>query len=420
MNKPLIKDIREVKPILNNINWSFHPKPPILKDIAQPFNSRKYHWYPATYIPEIPYSLIEILTQPGAKVFDPFMGIGTTFFQTLIQRRIPYGNDVSKISYEFVKTIFSLFNPIINHSNIQKRIKFDVSQYDCQTDYIITENNPYINELRKWYSDENFKALSFLIQLKNAQEDSLVKSVYSIIISSLLNSFSNQNRGMSCIADNMLPKSYQIREVDICKIFLSSVNRLISDIKETISLLPKDYSSFYNEIKDKEHILNDDISDVIPIEESSIDIVISSPPYPNMIDYTTSQRLAYYFYGKDLDTERKKEIGARYRRNVKDTLQDYYKRMNEANINIIKTLKTGGLLCYVMPAFKVDVNDKYKSYEKKNARKQIIQKLMASLEDQLGMTKELEIERVVPSLRRTHNSKWTTLEKEMIYIYRKI
>ena len=44
---------------------------------------------------------------------------------------------------------------------------------------------------------------------------------------------------------------------------------------------------------------------------------------------------------------------------------------------------------------------------------------MAKLEDELGMIKEMEIERVVPSLRRTHNSKWTTLKKEMICIYQK-
>ena len=57
--------------------------------------------------------------------------------------------------------------------------------------------------------------------------------------------------------------------------------------------------------------------------------------------------------------------------------------------------------------------------EKNIDRKQTIQKVMAKLEDELGMIKEMEIERVVPSLRRTHNSKWTTLKKEMICIYQK-
>ena len=398
---------------MNNIIWSFYPKPPILKNIAQPFNSRKYHWYPATYIPEIPYSLIDVLTKPGAKVFDPFMGIGTTFFQGLIQGRIPYANDISKISYEFVKTLFKLFDPAIDLSEIQNRIKDNIREYDNRRKYIINDENPYKKELEKWYSPENFNAISFLINQKSNQDNELISSIYNIVISSLLNSLSNQDRGMSCIADNMLPKPYQIREANVCKSFLHSVNQLLTDINKAIPLLSEEYPSFYSKISNKQLITNTNISEELSIEESSIDIVISSPPYPNMIDYTTSQRLAYYFYGIDLNEERKKEIGARYRRNVKDTLQDYYNKMNIANINIIKTLKPGGILCYVMPSFNSD-------NEKNIDRKQIIQKVMAKLEDELGMTKEMEIERVVPSLRRTHNSKWTTLEKEMIYIYRKI
>lgn len=413
MSKLLIKDIREVKPILNNINWSFYPKPPILKNIVQPFNSRKYHWYPATYIPEIPYSLIEILTMPGAKIFDPFMGIGTTFFQGLIQGRIPYANDVSKISYKFVKTLFKLFDPAIDLFEIQNRIKDNIKEYDNQRKYIINDKNPYNKELEKWYSSENFNAISFLINQKNNQDNELINSIYSIVISSLLNSVSNQDRGIGCIADNMLPKPYQIREVNVCKLFLHNTIHLLTDINKLINLLPEKYPSFYNEISNKQLITNTDLSEELSIKESSIDIVISSPPYPNMIDYTTSQRLAYYFYGIDLNEERKKEIGARYRRNVKDTLQDYYNKMNIANINIIKTLKPGGILCYVMPLFNSD-------NEKNIDRKQTIQKVMAKLEDELGMIKEMEIERVVPSLRRTHNSKWTTLKKEMICIYQKM
>ena len=55
------------------------------------------------------------------------------------------------------------------------------------------------------------------------------------------------------------------------------------------------------------------------VPDNSVDLVITSPPYPNMTDYVTSQRLSYYFLGlgladksrlKDLDLE----IGPRIRR----------------------------------------------------------------------------------------------------------
>lgn len=415
MDNLLVKNINDIKPILNNINWSFYPKPPILKNVIQPFNSRKYHWYPATYIPEIPYSLIEVLTEPRAKIFDPFMGIGTTFFQALILGRTPFSNDVSKISYHFVHGLFKLFNPEIDLPLIKKEIEVEISNYNPDKNYynFILSENKYIVELQKWFTPVNFNVICFFITRKDLQTDDIKKTIYNIIVSSLLNASSNQDRGMSCIADNMLPKIYQIRDTDVYRTFKSNLNSLLNDIENTKRLLPIEYNSIYTDLINQTAVFNDDISEKCQIDDESIDIVISSPPYPNMIDYTTSQRLAHYFYGFDLDVEKKLEIGARCRRNVKTTLSDYFNRMNKANGNIVKTLKKGGLLCYVMPSFNSD-NDKNID------RKKVIQKVMANLEEELNMMKELEIERTVPSLRRTHNSKWTTLEKEIIFIYRKM
>lgn len=415
MDNLLVKNINDIKPILNNINWSFYPKPPIFKNVIQPFNSRKYHWYPATYIPEIPYSLIEVLTEPKAKVFDPFMGIGTTFFQALILGRIPISNDVSKVSYHFVNGLFKLFNPEIDLSLIKHELEIEISNYNPNENYnnLILSENKYIKELQKWFTPINFNIICFFITRKELQTDDIKKSIYNIIVSSLLNSSSNQDRGMSCIADNMLPKVYQIRDTDVYRTFKSNLKSLLKDIENTKKLLPIEYNSIYTDLANQTAVFNNDISEICQIEDESIDIVISSPPYPNMIDYTTSQRLAHYFYGFDLDIEKKMEIGARYRRNAKTTLSDYFNKMNRANGNIVKTLKKGGLLCYVMPSFNSD-NDK------NIERKKVIQKVMANLEEELNMMKELEIERSVPSLRRTHNSKWTTLEKEIIFIYRKI
>jgi len=415
MDNLLVKNINDIKPILNNINWSFYPKPPVFKDVIQPFNSRKYHWYPATYIPEIPYSLIEVLTEPKAKVFDPFMGIGTTFFQALILGRIPISNDVSKISYNFVNCLFNLFNPEIDLSIIKEEIENEISKYNQDKNYLklIISDNKHIEELQKWFTPINFNVICFFITIKDSQTDGIKKSIYNIIVSSLLNSCSNQDRGMSCIADNMLPKIYQLRDADVYKTFKSNLKSLFNDIENTKKLLPINYNSIYTDLLNQTVVYNNDISESCHIEIESIDIVISSPPYPNMIDYTTSQRLAYYYYGFDLDVEKKLEIGARYRRNVKTSLSDYFDKMNKANENIVKTLKKGGLLCYIMPSFNSD-NDKNID------RKKVIQRVMANLEENLNMLKELEIERTVPALRRTHNSKWTTLEKEIIFIYRKM
>ena len=76
-------DNSEVKKRLNSINWNFDFTIDYGEDALHPFNCRKYYSYPATFIPEIPYALIEILSQKGDVVLDPFGGIGTTFMQNI-------------------------------------------------------------------------------------------------------------------------------------------------------------------------------------------------------------------------------------------------------------------------------------------------------------------------------------------------
>jgi len=106
------------------------------------------------------------------------------------------------------------------------------------------------------------------------------------------------------------------------------------------------------------------------------------------------------------------EIGSRSRRQRVDALDLYSGDMQRTNEAIAKKLKRGGYACYVMPVFSAD-NENNKN------RRQIVQRIMSKLED-LNLSKEDEFERILPAIRRMHNAKWATLERERIYLFRKV
>jgi len=54
--------------------------------------------YRACFKPQLPEFFINRLTQPGDGVYDPFMGRGTTPVQAALQSRRPMGNDVNPLS----------------------------------------------------------------------------------------------------------------------------------------------------------------------------------------------------------------------------------------------------------------------------------------------------------------------------------
>lgn len=59
--------------------------------------------YRACFKPQLPEFFISRLTSPGEVVYDPFMGRGTTLVQAALQGRQPIGNDVNPLSTLLVR-----------------------------------------------------------------------------------------------------------------------------------------------------------------------------------------------------------------------------------------------------------------------------------------------------------------------------
>ena len=59
--------------------------------------------YRACFKPQLPRFFIERLTQRGEVVYDPFMGRGTTPIEAALLGRVPFGNDINPLSLTFTR-----------------------------------------------------------------------------------------------------------------------------------------------------------------------------------------------------------------------------------------------------------------------------------------------------------------------------
>jgi|GEM_PF-1153173 len=419
--KALVSDISALS-VLQNINWDFSHKAIVSPNETGPFNCRKYHSFPGTFIPEIPFTLIEVLSLPEATIFDPFSGIGTTYFQALTLNRIPLVTEICTVAFNISKSMYVLFNPKINLDYLRIQLFAAIGRYDETTDYsnALSDSSININKLRPWYDQESFNKICFLCSIYCDDESLEIRALCMIVISSILKTVSSQDRGWGCVADNMLPTSEQIEKTkekiskqnrDVFSVFKKSANILVNDLLSHKRLAEPNYKNLYSMIENKQTIFQSDIREANFIQDHTVDMIITSPPYPNMIDYVTSQRLSYYFLGADIPLDTKREIGARNRRKRKDSLDKYVQDMNIANKVMIDKLKIGGYACFVMPAFNED--------NKKNLERKIIMETIMSKFEELGLSLIFEFTRCVSNKRRDHNSKWTSLEQEKILIYKK-
>ena len=179
-NTALVHDISKVEFTLKNINWDFFPAGSINYNQISPFNCRKFHWLPATFVAEIPFTLIEVLSKSRAVVYDPFGGIGTTFFQAFLLNRIPITTEVGKVSTDFIKSLFILFDPDTDFGKLRLSIGRICTNYDSKTRYIgqISPKADF-HKLAPSYHPETFNQLAYLyLENENCEEKSLKSLIY--------------------------------------------------------------------------------------------------------------------------------------------------------------------------------------------------------------------------------------------------
>lgn len=413
--QPLTVEFSQVKSILGSIDWSFSTPFSVGRSGLELFDARKHHSYPATFVPEIPYTLIELLSRPSAVVYDPFSGIGTTVFQSLFLGRIPYGAEICRIAIGFMKNMWTLLRPDIDISPIDDLIDRINECYSPDIDYSgRLEGHPaQVDELRPWYAPETFNQLLYLASCQNECIDPASHAAIGITLSATLKSASAQGRGWGCISDNMLPKQEQLtKKKDAIKQIARRLGILKRDVAQARDSLPPGSTEFLIHADVDSHILRTDVSQSTIVADDSVDLIITSPPYANMTDYSLSQRLSYYWTGLDPMEDLPCEIGARRKRSRSSSIQDYTEAMKTVATEVSKSLKIGGYFCLVMPIFS---GTRYNNTQ----RQRSIEEFIGSL-PRHGLVREHVITRILPTGRRHHNQTWISLTKEEVSIFRKV
>lgn len=388
--------------LLKNINWSFPDKGILNIGDKKPFDSRRFHWYPATYIPEIPYSLIEILSQEGDTVYDPFSGAGTTFFQALILNRNAIASDSNTIIIDYINSLSEIMVGSVDLNALTKQLLEKTSKFQEEKDYSgnITKDKYLL--LSPWFDKYSFNELLFLYGLYN-NSNGKIKTLIFILISGIVKTVCSQDRGWGYIADNVKPKEKEYTYRKVIETFNKKASSLIAELNKI------DFSDKPN-FKTKYIVFKHNIMDDIPIEAHSIDLIVTSPPYPNMIDYAKSQRLLYYFFDNDMKEDLNKEIGARAFRNRKNAINDYFEQMKIAFTNIKKVLKKNGTMCLVLPL--------YEDNKKNIRRKETIDLLLEWLGND-DFKIEHTIKRTISLTRKNQNTSLSSLNQEQIVILRR-
>lgn len=268
------------------------------------YSTHRLHTYPAMMIPQIADRLISTYINEGKTILDPFCGSGTVLVEALRKNRMSYGIDINPLARLLSKVKTTPIEPNLLKREADKlldRIRNDIWLLNMRS---LKVECPSFFNIDFWYRPEVTKKLTIvkneIDQYKMKDKD--LYDFFLIIFSEIVRLSSNTKRG----------------EFKLCRIPELRLNSYNPDVFRLFEAELKDgivgMEQLYAECKNGKNkgltakspkILDEDTRNRTSLDSSSIDLIVTSPPYGDSrttVAYGQFSRLSLQWLGFDQES----------------------------------------------------------------------------------------------------------------------
>ncbi|MBK8575254.1 MAG: site-specific DNA-methyltransferase [Elusimicrobia bacterium] len=247
--------------------------------------------YRACFKPQLPRYFIERLTQPGDVVYDPFSGRGTTGIEAGLLGRRVIMNDANPLGVLLARPRFFIPDLAELETRLrsidlteQRRADRDLSMfYHPQTESALVGLKTYLDERRKAGVDDDLDHWIRMVATNRLTgHSSGFFSVYSLPPNQAA---SPQSQLKINARLNQTPEPR-----DVVKIILKKSKNLISDIS------PEDAARLRN-AGSQGQFLCEDARRTAEIKDGTVQLVVTSPPFLDVVQYAQDNWLRFWFNG---------------------------------------------------------------------------------------------------------------------------
>jgi DNA modification methylase len=248
------------------------------------------HSYPARFIPQIPEKAIEAWSKPGDTVIDPFCGCGTTMLEASILGRKSIGIDNNAVAI------------LISKAKTLKYSDDDISALEEFLDYILQMINTHQNETDELYE---FANIDFWFTEEAKKDLSAIKKKIKVLKEPC------QTFALAIFSAIIIRASYQDSDTRYARVKGKTYTKgtafkwYARKLKEGIAALKEINSSRLADVS----VHQADARDIPFVQDNSVDLLVTSPPYVNAYDYHKYHRQRIHWIDGDVSMARDKEIG---------------------------------------------------------------------------------------------------------------
>jgi hypothetical protein len=264
----------------------------------------RLHPYLGKFIPQLVERLLERFVRPGGHVLDPFAGSGTTLVQALESDYDATGVDVAAFNALLMRVKTRVYDEVL----LETELRDALARLGCA-------NGPPSGYARDWFAP---RAARELLHFRSLVERYEHADVLRVVLARAARS-----ARLTTHFDLDFPRAPQRepywchKHRRTCRPVAQAEKFLARYLVDTLGRL-KDFQR----IRAQTRIARVVCGDAREAElEGPYDGIVTSPPYPGLIDYHEQHRYAYELL--ELDDRRERELGAAARGTSRAALDDY-------------------------------------------------------------------------------------------------
>jgi DNA modification methylase len=275
------------------------------------YASHDLHAFAAKFPPQLPRAFIRGLTRPGAVVLDPMMGSGTTLVEALLEGRKALGLDLDPLALRLTrvktkridvdtlreagyKVVSQAYEALKDSRGIREDLDL---RFDKQTRAFVDY----------WFLEETQHELMALLGAIERVKTRSIRDFLELTFSSVI---VTKSGGVSRARD----LAHSRPHLDTVKVPKNALEQFSTRLRKNLSSIAQ--------LQKREGSAQPLRSDAryMPLADNTVDLIVTSPPYANAIDYMRAHKFSLVWLGRsvtDLSRLRAVYIGAE---RVKDTL----------------------------------------------------------------------------------------------------
>lgn len=287
--------------------------------------------YRACFKPQLPRFFVERLTRPGDVVYDPFMGRGTTLLESALLARVPVGCDINPLSKVLVEP--RLRPPTID------AVRERLSSIDWKANEELPEHL-----LTFFHQDTLSEICALKAYLLGRLESGLLDAVDGWIRMVAVNRLTGHspgffsvytlppNQAVSVIAQQKInaARNQVPPRRSVPKLILGKSRSLLTDCDEQTGRVLTGVAGSYR-------LVTGPAGMTPAIRSSSVDLVVTSPPFLDVVDYAGDNWLRCWFCGID---------PADVKLTVPKKIHDWREAMTAVFSELARVLRPGGHVAF--------------------------------------------------------------------------